>query len=137
MVLDDVVAYRNEFEQFWWRGPRWLVKDIPDPRDDNESRAAVLAAITHLLCRAFNHRIKLGLLRDMPPTMSGADFERGMTMPDGDKVYESPPQWALSVSALSAPLVLPSFRVIRSPQNECEEFKRYNIIGRSPSVIFI
>lgn len=145
-MLDDDVAYRNEFEQLWWRArrsSRWFIKDIPDPHDDDEVRAAVLAVITHLLCKAFNHRIKLGLRRDFEPCISPADWDRIENTPDSNKPYESPPQWALSVKALSDPLVLPSFvwGGITYPQPDdqylCPLFRRYNIIRLSPDVMFI
>ena len=53
LVVDWTTAFRNEIEYFSHRCT-WAVGSIPDPRDPDPLRYAILAVLTRLLCQAFN-----------------------------------------------------------------------------------
>jgi hypothetical protein len=57
------VQFRNEIEYFW-NQKSWAVQAIPDPKDPDPVRYAILAVLTDQMVRAFNHLIERGLPRD-------------------------------------------------------------------------
>ncbi|KAJ9213030.1 hypothetical protein DTO166G4_5360 [Paecilomyces variotii] len=57
----DLMGY--EMEYFFAR-PDWKLQDIPDPRDSNPLRYAVIACIVEELQQAINWRLSLGLRRN-------------------------------------------------------------------------
>ena len=105
-VIDHVTGYRNQLEYFWSK--RWLVKDIPDPKDEDPARYAFLACIPALILSAFNERIKLGLARENPAIMSPEEAEYLMTRPDSSNTFEEIPLWPEHVPALPETLSMPS-----------------------------
>ncbi|KAL8705185.1 MAG: hypothetical protein Q9201_001685 [Fulgogasparrea decipioides] len=78
LVVDDVTGYRNMLEYFC-KQHTWAVCDIPDPKDGDPSRA-------------FNERVKLGLVRNIPAIMSPEQAEEYRTAPESSKTYEKGPQ---------------------------------------------
>ncbi|RMZ85154.1 hypothetical protein DV738_g262, partial [Chaetothyriales sp. CBS 135597] len=80
--------------QYFWSHPyadSWRLQKIPDPRDTNPERYAVLASIVETLVSAFNYRLKLGLRRE---GLEAEDME------------EACPPWVLHVPSLPQRLVL-------------------------------
>jgi hypothetical protein len=136
LIAGKTMPLRNEFEYFCVKHPDWAIVDLPDPADTRDpARYAVLAAMTHLLCEAFNRRVELGLPRDAPPIVE--DWEELARRP---KVLERVPAWADKVE----PLV----RVLRVPDPEgnyveaddpevCRPFKRLNILIPQPHIHFV
>lgn len=49
--------------QYFWDQVSWRVEDIPDPKDPDPVRYAVLAGFAEIMAICFNERIDLGLLR--------------------------------------------------------------------------
>jgi hypothetical protein len=49
--------------QYFWDQRAWKVEDIPDPRDPDPMRYAVLAGFAEIMAICFNERIDMGLLR--------------------------------------------------------------------------
>lgn len=93
LVLDMNTQLRNELEYFCTVHSDWSVADLPDPTDTHDpGRYAALAALTYLLCEAFNRRVELGLPRDTPPIVE--DWEELARRP---KVLEHVPTWATNV----------------------------------------
>jgi hypothetical protein len=78
IVTDDTTELRNELEFFFNRA-QWPVNAIPDPKDTNPQRYAILAVLTALMCRAFNRLIEKGLPGNAPPIVH--DFEALATQP--------------------------------------------------------
>ncbi|KZV62571.1 hypothetical protein PENSPDRAFT_758614 [Peniophora sp. CONT] len=111
IVIGRVPAYRMEV-QYFCHMHQWAVADIPDPADPDPVRGAVLAMITHLLCDAFNERIKLGLHRDIPAIVG--DFEALKARP---KVLEYPPAWATRIERLSETVVISRPRDVPCPRD--------------------
>jgi hypothetical protein len=59
LVRGDYAVLRNEVQDFfdhWY----WKIRDIPDPRDHDPERYAILAIIASYLAHGFNRRIKCG-----------------------------------------------------------------------------
>lgn len=139
LVVDHVTGYRNKIEYFWHEHS-WLVCEIPDPRDSDPARYAFLAGVTHLLVKAFNNNIKLGLPRDAPAIMSPEQAEEYKARPESSKTYETTPDWAGTVPALAEPLYMRSFDgiVLNGKNDERAEpyFKSKNILFWSPHVLF-
>ncbi|OBZ65521.1 hypothetical protein A0H81_14489 [Grifola frondosa] len=49
--------------QYFWTQTSWKVQDIPDPKDPDPVRYAILASFVETMTICFNERIDLGLLR--------------------------------------------------------------------------
>jgi hypothetical protein len=90
-VLDLVFRFRNEIEYFCHQYT-WSVAAIPDPRDPDKLRYAILAVLTRLLCQAFNKNIALGLPRNTPPV----DFDWDIVLAQ-PRILETMPDWATKV----------------------------------------
>ncbi|KAI9760320.1 MAG: hypothetical protein M4579_001724 [Chaenotheca gracillima] len=103
IVLDRNIGMRNEIEYFF-RQHWWAVADIPDPKDSDPMRYAVLACIPHLLVLAFNQNIELGLPRDAPPIMTNEEVEE---LKARTKAFESVPEWTKKVPALEERFIIP------------------------------
>ncbi|WEW60452.1 hypothetical protein PRK78_005938 [Emydomyces testavorans] len=65
-----VIGYETEY--FWRQGRRsWELHRIPDPKDSDPIRYAIIACVVEALLDAFNWRLSLGLRRNgknIPPT---------------------------------------------------------------------
>jgi hypothetical protein len=83
--------------QYFWNHPSWTLHQLPDPRDDDAERYAILASLVESLVLAFNYRLKLGLRRDK--SHRGSDL-RSQIIP------ETCPSWTTRVTKLDRPLVL-------------------------------
>lgn len=60
----EFVLLRLECEYMWHRpGQKWSLGSIPDPRDPDPVRYAMLASIVEELVKAFNRRLQHGLRR--------------------------------------------------------------------------
>lgn len=103
VVLDRTTAMRNELEYFWNRD-EWPVAEIPDPEDDDPARYAVLACITHMMVKAFNNNIGIGLPRDAPAIMTDDQIEE---FRNRQKKWETAPEWASKVPSLKETLKIP------------------------------
>ncbi|KAL9102765.1 MAG: hypothetical protein Q9163_002127 [Psora crenata] len=146
IVLDWTIGMRNEIEYFF-RKHQWPVHEIPDPRDDNPERYAVLSCIPALLVDAFNRNIKLGLPRNAPAVMNDDEIDEVQLKP---KWYECVPDWANRVPPLTETLRLPHHKdplgrgstaldVIEDASDEraSEAFKEKNILVWEPHIYFI
>lgn len=104
-ALDQSIQLRNGIEAFWWH-PDWPVRDIPDPRidDDNAERLACLACIPKLLCLAFNKRIEMGLPHDAPPIFTQDMLEEWRKQ---ERNLEQEPEWVAEIPPLVSTLVIP------------------------------
>lgn len=104
-IVDDfTVELRNEIEYFFNQS-EWAVCEIPDPKDPDPKRYAILAVLPHLLVPAFNRLIERGLPRDAPAIID--DLEELQARP---RVLEKAPSWCNRVPALKATLNIPNER---------------------------
>lgn len=95
---------RNEIEYFW-RRREWSVCDVPDPKDSEPERYAVVAAVPFMLVAAFNNLINRGLPRDAPGIMTSDELDEAMKRTPKP---EAPPVWTKNVAPLKEPLILPN-----------------------------
>lgn len=102
IVGADTIWMRNEIEAFWSHH-QWRVSEIPDPKDPDPQRYALLATIPYLLVRAFNANINLGLPRDAPAIFT---LEEEMEFRSRPKKLEHAPAWADKVPPLDTQLFL-------------------------------
>lgn len=97
-----MAAVSSETEYFWrMPGPRWLACEIPDPKDDDPVRYAVLASLAEALVASFNWRLELGLRRGGQRWVERDD--------DGTPapwIPEELPSWTRTVPALEDELVI-------------------------------
>ncbi|KAF2231780.1 hypothetical protein EV356DRAFT_489518 [Viridothelium virens] len=135
VVLDDVIAYRNEIEDFWDEGPKWPVAGIPDPQDPDPARYAILAVMTLFIHDAFNERIDVGIPRDAPPWVGPA--WRWRELKARPRVFEELPPWVHKVPKLKKKLVIPD-REGRAPNSSQMDdwFLDKNIIAYTPHCRF-
>ena len=129
------LGFRNELEYFCIQHPSWAIRDIPDPKDPDSLRYAILACLARWMYSAFNRRIGLGLPRDAPPIVE--DFSEGENRP---KVYEELPPWLDNVNPLKERVFIPNAKShISSEDDEYvdEELRKLNVIAMYPHMHFI
>jgi hypothetical protein len=134
VITHNVILLRNELEYFCMRAD-WAVENLPDPADPDPTRYAALAAVTELLCDAFNRRVALGLPRDAPPIVE--DWAELASRP---KIYERRPAWAQRVPPAPNAVRVPDENGAYIEDDDlqvCEAFKRLNIIIHHPHIHFI
>jgi hypothetical protein len=141
ITLDQNINMRNELESFWYHNS-WAIKEIPDPRDPDPERYAVLACITALLVLSFNDRINLGLPRDAPPIITGDLLDKFKTQA---KILEEAPSWASKVPALGETLKIPHWDRDKhdfvpledfTPGKASPDFQSKNILIWQPHIYF-
>jgi hypothetical protein len=87
-------------ETEWFRQcAHWAVHDIPDPKDTDPLRYAILAGLTEILCVSFNCLIAMGI-----PRSRDYFFVRSSE----PKRFESLPEWALKVAPLPQKAFVPN-----------------------------
>jgi hypothetical protein len=142
IMLDQHLQIRNEFEAFWLHRD-WKVCQIPDPRDPDPERYAVVACIPALLCRAFNRRIGLGLPRNTPPIFTRTQLDAWRSQ---EREYESEPVWTRDVPQLNDELAIPrwdnekrQFVPLGDSEKDkgSEAFAKKNILIWQPHIHFI
>jgi hypothetical protein len=136
-MLDRRFDLRDDIEHFWNRFS-WAVADIPDPKDPDPNRCAVLACIPSLLVEAFNRNIGLGLPRDAPAIMSQEELEE---LNRRAKVFERVPSWTVDVPALAKTLRIPhenggTLKKMNDVRASLP-FKENNILLWHPHIYFI
>lgn len=136
IMLDYNHGMRMELEYFC-RRPSWRVHKIPDPKDPDPARYAMLAATTGILVLSFNARIKIGLHRDTGIGLSDEERDRERAR---KKKWESVPKWAKRVPPLKDTLWLPEVtgNGVQGPEdpNTCIPFKEKNILLKNPHFYF-
>lgn len=137
LILNHRFGLRNEIEYFWHRSS-WTVADIPDPKDEDAARYAVLSCIPNLLVEAFNRNIGLGLPRDAPTVMTDEEMDELSTR---EKKFETLPSWTFQVPPLKETLRIPheDSQVIDNMDDERASpvFKAKNVLIWNPHIHFI
>ncbi|KAJ7101402.1 hypothetical protein B0H15DRAFT_410811 [Mycena belliarum] len=115
--------------QYWFHEQaQWRLVDIPDPRDPDPVRYAILAALAEDLVDSFNYKIKMGLRRGI--TFGQPWLIEGFKK-DPDPPFETAPSWTSTVGPLPDYLELspdvtamPPFqrRNIRANMNQLRNF---------------
>lgn len=101
LCADDLIPMGYETEYFYFHPePSWALSSIPDPRDDDPVRYAVLASLVEALADAFNWRLGLGLRRDH--SIVEYEGEEGQAPFEPETV----PAWVHKVPRLEHPLRL-------------------------------
>lgn len=104
LCANNLIMMGYECEYFFYQhGHRWRLSQIPDPKDSDPVRYALLASMVEALVGAFNWRMEHGLRRDKSideSEMRTTSFER-----------EEAPSWASAVGRLAETLNL------NKPQN--------------------
>ena len=135
-VIDDVTDLRNEIESFFdcWS---WRVADIPNPKDPDPARYAILAVMTRFLVLAFNRKIGYGIPRNAPAIVGGREnFKKLAARP---KQWEKQPRWAAKVPPMKHRLVIPrkSGAIPQSKQQASKDLLKKNIWGFKPHIYFM
>lgn len=93
----EFVLLRLECEYFFRRtGKKWALQSIPDPRDPDPIRYAMLASIVDELVDAFNYRLKHGMRRNRKHVHRSSDNPWPAFEP------EVRPSWTVSVPPIRA-----------------------------------
>lgn len=134
LVTGYIIGLRNEIE-FFFNQPSWSVSGIPDPKDADPERYAILAVLPHYLVVAFNRLIERGLPRGSPPIL---DDEIEAELRSRPVVLEEEPSWVAGVPRLEQPLVIPD-RSGEEPDKKgrSTRFLAMNIIAEEPHVLFV
>ncbi|KAL9099095.1 MAG: hypothetical protein Q9187_009549 [Circinaria calcarea] len=135
IVEDWTTELRNEIEYFF-NQHMWAVASIPDPCDPNPERYAILSVIPHLLVKAFNRNISLGLPRDAPAIIVDLD-----ELKERPKILEEVPIWCKKVPPLQQTMTIPNVDDEYLPGKDDEraspEFLTKNILAWEPHIHFI
>ncbi|KAF3941165.1 hypothetical protein ABW19_dt0205931 [Dactylella cylindrospora] len=102
LVLDWPEEIKFEVSHFW-NNHRWQLSKIPDPKDKDPERYAILAGIVHILVLVFNYWIEIG-----PPRYYVSGYHNLDALITKPKVYETAPRWSERVPSLDKTLRLPS-----------------------------
>jgi hypothetical protein len=105
---------------YFWRHSDWPIKDIPDPKDPDIVRYALLASLVEELVDAFNFKIERGLRRGVEIYESDL-YELSQ---EENKPLEVCPAWALQVAGLSQEV-----NFGRAGDGSMPAFRRRNIIA--------
>ncbi|KAG5928085.1 hypothetical protein E4U42_001289 [Claviceps africana] len=104
LVVGYNAGMRTEIE-FFYNQPSWSVKDIPDPKDADPTRYAIVAVLPQYLTLAFNRLIKMGLPRGSPAVIS-PEVEASLRAQVVE--LEEVPSWTRDVPPLKDTLVIPN-----------------------------
>lgn len=85
-----------ESDYFWHRA-HCHIKDIPDPRDPNLQRYAILVSLLESMGEAYNRKIIMGLRRGVG--MTNKEQEKAFRA-DPNMLFEEVPSWASFVSPI-------------------------------------
>jgi hypothetical protein len=134
IVLDNNISLRNEVESFF-NYPDWAVSAIPDPKDPDPARYAILSVIPSLLVVAFNRLIERGLPRGSPAILSDEELDELQSRP---AILEEAPKWTANVARLREPLIIPDSNNEEPPEElRSPQFLKMNVIVAEPHVLFV
>lgn len=113
-MMVDYVPLGSETEYFWYQSTeKWSLSSIPNPKDSDPIRYAIVACIVEELVRAFNWRLALGMRRN------GEHIRRKN---EGDPyppyTHDVGPDWTSSVPPIKC-LRRGGVRLIRSRLSRC------------------
>lgn len=118
-----------EMQYFWHHEePQWTLAAIPDPRETNVERYAILASLVESLVTAFNARLALGLRRGRESIVAKSDQIRSTP-------GERAPFWTCKVPRLSYELSLYDAGPYFVPTDE--PFSNRNIIANAGNLFSI
>lgn len=122
------------FETEWFQHcAHWAVYDIPDPKDTDPLRYAILAGLTEILCVGFNRVIAIGKPRGSPFVVQ--TFEELATQP---KRFETLPEWALKVAPLPEKVFVPNKEgQIVAEEKSAYALRKFNIYMEPQSLLWI
>lgn len=120
--------------QYFWDGPHalWQLEHVPDPRDSDGERYALLASLVESLVLAFNYRMSLGARRGGGV---GGEWQKGADADDGREQQETCPAWTATVPPLEVPLVLRTEEDFTP--TACDPFAKRNIKANSRSLFAV
>ncbi|KAK3294923.1 uncharacterized protein B0H64DRAFT_198054 [Chaetomium fimeti] len=135
LVVGYIIGLRTEIEYFF-NQPSWAVSAIPDPKDPEPERYAILAVLPYYLVTAFNRLIGRGLPRGSPAIIAGNAVENALR--SRKVVLEEEPSWVAKVPPLPQPLVIPD-QSNNAPQghDRGKRFLKMNIVAEEPHVLFV
>ncbi|KAB8239245.1 hypothetical protein ETB97_010268 [Aspergillus alliaceus] len=100
MAAREYYAIGPEVEYFWYQRS-WTLCCVPDPRDPDPVRYAILACITEELAKAFNWRLSLGMRRDRRKHVYRKTLDEVLP----SYTPETAPTWTKSVPAIDIELI--------------------------------
>lgn len=135
LVTGFTFGLRTEIE-FFFNQPKWAVSALPDPKDQDPQRYAILAVLPYYLTVAFNRLIERGLPRGAPAIITGDEAEAELR--SRPIVLEEEPSWVADVPKLEQTLVIPDCNG-EEPEEQARSarFLAMNIIVEEPHVLFV
>ncbi|KAF1839715.1 hypothetical protein BDW02DRAFT_563769 [Decorospora gaudefroyi] len=135
LILDHNTGIRTEIEWFF-NHPGWAVASIPDPKDPDPARYAVLSVIPQFMVTAFNRLIEKGLPRGSPGIIMGDEAEEELK--SRPIVLEELPSWVANVPRLAETLIIPDADGSPLDKQNCSpQFLSMNIVVRQPHTLFV
>ncbi|KAI1379359.1 hypothetical protein F4677DRAFT_329249 [Hypoxylon crocopeplum] len=135
LVVGFTIGLRTEIE-FFFNQPSWAVAAIPDPKDPDPERYAILSVMPYYLAKAFNRLIERGLPRGSPAIIAGDEAERELRAKA--VILEEEPAWVAKVPPLRETLtILSNSGEIPGVESRSEKFLSMNIIAEEPHTLFV
>ncbi|KAF1949595.1 hypothetical protein CC80DRAFT_598762 [Byssothecium circinans] len=114
----------------------WAVASIPDPKDADPARYAILAVIPQFMVAAFNRLIERGLPRGSPAIIMEDEAEEELK--SSPVVLEELPSLAANVPKLAETLIIPDADGSPLDEQNCSpQFLGMDIVGRQPHTLFV
>ncbi|KAF7854179.1 hypothetical protein EAF04_010476 [Stromatinia cepivora] len=132
LMMGDYGPLGSETEYFWrhWRG-KWTLSSIPDPKDSDPIRYAIVACIVEELVNAFNWRLALGMRRNgqnIRRQKEGDPWPPYMPVVGPDWTQSVPPIEPGMLKNLPPELVNESGKLVLEERGCDEGFAKRNII---------
>lgn len=135
LVIGYIEGLRSEVEHFF-NNPLWTVSDIPDPKDFDTARYAIVAVLSRYLALVINDLLTEGLPRGTRSIIASEEVEKPWK--GQNRVMEEVPSWVDNVSKLDITLVIPD-KYGNEPEEEARsaEFLSMNIVVQEPNLVFL
>lgn len=134
IVTSFVTELRNEIEYFY--NQPWTVSKIPDPKDTDPERHAILAMIPHYLMKAFNRMAERRLPRGSPAIITSREMEEELM--SREIVRKEVPGWVKRMPRLEKTLVIPTDDgEVPDEESKSERFWEMNTIAHELFVLFV
>lgn len=129
IVTSFVTELRTEIEYFY--DQPWTVSKIPDPKDTDPERYAILAVIPHYLMKAFNRMAERRLPRGSPAIITSREMEEELM--SREIVRKEVPGWVKRMPRLEKTLVIPTDDgEVPDEESKSERFWEMNTIAHEP-----
>lgn len=122
-----------EESNYFFNQPSWALIDMPDPRDADPVRYAILASLLEILADAFNWKISLGLRRGVK-SASLTKAQRTLYRTNPNKPFEQMPEWVKGVPRVDGRVMIMPVKAYETRNRSSIFFEKRGIQGDAEQV---